>query len=103
MDNPPNVATPLLVVWVAVSFWVGGGRHTTWDCGWSSDVCSSDLWSSTRTVTAGVMDCPAVVAEGCWPKARWSATSGVMLKIELRSEERRVGKEGGVGWAACRE
>src|SRR6267143_2829457 len=38
-------------------------RHTRWNCDWSSDVCSSDLWtlpSGDRSVTKLLMDQPDV-------------------------------------------
>ena len=38
-------------------------------------------WSSTCTVTAGLIGTPATVLVGCTPKARWSAAAGVMLKV----------------------
>src|SRR5947207_3056907 len=38
--------------------------------------------SRIRTVTAGVMEAPAVVLVGCWPKATLAGAAGVMLKVE---------------------
>lgn len=40
-------------------------------------------WSSIWTVTAGVMERPALVVVGCWPKTSWVAAAGVMLKVLL--------------------
>ena len=39
--------------------------------------------SRIRTVTAGVIDEPAWVFDGCWPNASWAAAPAVMLKAEL--------------------
>src|SRR4029077_21298085 len=64
-----------------------GGRHTRFKCDWSSDVCSSDLVSSaqTKTHTRPAEETPAA-GDG---SARYS----------IRSEERRVGKEGKSRWS----
>src|SRR5207248_260463 len=37
-------------------------------------------WSSTRTVTGGVLATPATALLGCPTKTRWFAAAGVMLK-----------------------
>src|SRR5205809_417079 len=51
-------------------------------------------WASWAvTCTAGVMTEPAVVVVGSAEKTRCDAAPGVMLNA-VRSEERRVGKEG---------
>src|SRR5206468_5964453 len=91
-------------------------RHTRSDRDWSSDVCSSDLlillesqrnfnasarqgsWQIELSGSARLLTATATtlrlrlrrrgLLNGCW---RRSALSG------LRSEERRVGKEGGSG------
>ncbi len=34
-------------------------------------------WSSTRTVTAGVMTPPTVAPVGCWPNASWLAAAAL--------------------------
>jgi hypothetical protein len=41
------------------------------------------LASSTKTVTAGVMDDPAAVFVGCCPKTSWVALPAVMLNAVL--------------------
>src|SRR5688500_20321399 len=69
-------------------------RHTRLQGDWSSDVCSSDLAgrssgassSCTRTRTSPPAGCP-----------RWSPSTTRRPARRKRSEERRVGKEGG-GW-----
>src|SRR5262245_65998745 len=58
-------------------------RHTRCLSDWSSDVCSSDL-------------VPALSKPACLD--RCLAVSGVVVDIEVRSEERRVGKECRSGW-----
>src|SRR5205085_3298556 len=85
-------------------------RHTRFDCDWSSDVCSSDL----RTRSAAGF-CFQRVCWKCFPKdlvfcarrvsiicpARRIFTyrrrkfGGSICRRATRSEERRVGKEGG--------
>src|SRR3954466_2132521 len=56
-------------------------RHTRLSCDWSSDVCSSDLYGDHRERRVG-KEC----------RSRWSPY--------IRSEERRVGKEGKT-WGAA--
>src|SRR5919197_1068739 len=47
------------------------------------EVTRLSLASRTRTVTAGEIVAPAVVVDGCTPKARCVAVPGVMLNVEL--------------------
>src|SRR5206468_9271331 len=97
-------------------------RHTSSDRDWSSDVCSSDL-EHTAVTSNGALPAPS-------PPARSRAVSGLSsisrtragmdvllpegddhlaqglharrLDAELRSEERRVGKEStSWGWAGA--
>src|SRR4051794_41409897 len=56
-------------------------RHTRWTGDWSSDVCSSDL----------VTPLAVVIAAGGGPTVVGGGGGGSAL---VRSEERRVGKEG---------
>src|SRR2546430_12497230 len=85
-------------------------RHTRFDCDWSSDVCSSDLFT-------GFPRPRSVVANGgvyLWKDGRknWDTativfeygplddpTKGFQVVYASRSEERRVGKEGRSRWA----
>src|SRR5205085_8253704 len=83
-------------------------RHTRFDCDWSSDVCSSDLW--TRPVN-GTLHLPfpgfalfpwlysGRQVPGCQPpsQSRDDYALGTDMRWERRSEERRVGKEGRSG------
>src|SRR5689334_22806298 len=61
-------------------FFSGRRRHTRWNCDWSSDVCSSDL--------------AEVVVEAPRAHAMALHDAGGAGARHLRSEERRVGKEG---------
>src|SRR2546427_2600683 len=66
-------------------------RHTRFDCDWSSDVCSSDLWRRS----------------GRWWRSSWSCSEGLIVDLltcplprpSVRSEERRVGKECRSRWS----
>src|SRR5438270_6038325 len=64
-------------------------RHTRFDCDWSSDVCSSDLRSTSAIYAAGALPDPADQAQAREALARFAAA----LAALPRSEERRVGKE----------
>src|SRR5256886_10225087 len=85
-------------------------RHTRFDCDWSSDVCSSDLDICTDFNDA------VTKSDQLWPRyeARlaktWNTVERNMKKApkpdlvarrvcELRSEERRVGKECRSRWS----
>src|SRR5689334_24860443 len=88
-------------------------RHTRWNCDWSSDVCSSDLYlglfveslTSIRSsnsvlraafafATVGGVRALLDVAD---QTVGWSARRKEFL---IRSEERRVGKECRSRWSA---
>src|SRR5687768_5013094 len=78
-----------------VVFFSSRRRHTMCSRDWSSDVCSSDLRSSTpktrAAARAGFQPLETTTRRG--PAAKCDAT--------FRSEERRVGKEcrcGGTSW-----
>src|SRR2546430_9301231 len=87
-------------------------RHTRFDCDWSSDVCSSDLYTEwdalntlARTVNGNTDEedshCafpPCKNPEGC---AQWGdcESEAVANQSLGRSEERRVGKEGRSRWS----
>src|SRR2546427_2837542 len=83
-------------------------RHTRFDCDWSSDVCSSDLISSSLGISrwknmAQINDCGIRAAsryEGLqyWDY-NWRKGGGASRMIEIRSEERRVGKECRSRWS----
>src|SRR3989338_2215127 len=71
---------------------VGGGRiikkkrrHSRWNCDWSSDVCSSDLWKAARGPS--------------FPRRKEPVSAAKPSRLmSRRSEERRGGKEGRCRW-----
>src|SRR5205085_4758011 len=98
--------------------------HTRFDCDWSSDVCSSDLYALPVDVTQWKFD-GATEIQFNWEyddgsdallelyekgkKQQWDASTRLDWSLELnpdnpmelkdeRSEERRVGKECRSGW-----
>src|SRR5256886_8877885 len=95
---------------VVVFFFSSRRRHTRFDCDWSSDVCSSDLMHGLTGIPLddcigrgtglddrGLARKRAVLASAwarCAPPRRPSE-----LLSELRSEERRVGKECRSRWS----
>src|SRR5689334_24505087 len=68
-------------------------RHTRWNCDWSSDVCSSDLRVHANRRDLPLLELPAVrlVETGEQVDRRQIR--------QLRSEERRVGKECRSRWS----
>src|SRR5947209_18648317 len=72
-------------------------RHTRYWRDWSSDVCSSDL-----TFTASPAKYEPQYGGFCSNGAPYAVKLGSdPTQFELRSEERRVGKECRSGWWAC--
>src|SRR5689334_24424724 len=63
-------------------------RHTRWNCDWSSDVCSSDLPKYERK--------SPVLSPILWREVFLDIK---LLRINTRSEERRVGKECRSRWS----
>src|SRR5690625_6763173 len=63
-------------------------RHTRWPRDWSSDVCSSDLAGTGEAIRTLI---------GLQPRTARVVRAG--QELEIRSEERRVGKEGRCRWA----
>src|SRR6266702_851736 len=73
-----------------VDFFFSSRRwHTRWPRDWSSDVCSSDL-TLTPAGSQARRSRPARLAECCGA-------------VSVRSEERRVGKEGRSRWSPYHE
>src|SRR5439155_14431830 len=78
-------------------------RHTRWPRDWSSDVCSSDLFNSSR----GQVEFNLLITSGGMPSAHAAVVTSLALTtlilqgarsplfgvVAVRSEERRVGKE----------
>src|SRR5688572_33143200 len=75
------------------SFFSSRRRHTRFDCDWSSDVCSSDLWKFDR----GPATCP--VAVGLVHRVAVVATAGVLYGVSLDRKSvvqgKRVDLDGG--------
>src|SRR5690349_22886931 len=85
-------------------------RHTRSLRDWSSDVCSSDLstmkyWISKRTFIVSAIAAWAVSAAACSEKHDAGAASPHKGTEggDVRSEERRVGKECRSGWSLNHE
>src|SRR5689334_24678123 len=95
-----------------VFFFSSRRRHTRWNCDWSSDVCSSDLFVYDAlgaialpgiTLFVALLFTPLVPVMGnVHSRARWALPVLALLffAIHARSEERRVGKEGRSRWSA---
>src|SRR5689334_23911191 len=100
---------------MTVFFFSSRRRHTRWNCDWSSDVCSSDLARAAH-VAGDLINLVERLAAQRGPAEskrlaqikhieqvghrrleRWQAT--VYSADEIRSEERRVGKECRSRWA----
>src|SRR5207302_5975920 len=73
-------------------FFSSRGRHTRFSRDWSSDVCSSDLRLAARTLGDG-----GAGAIETAPEERAIPEEAGVAATSLRSEERRVGKEGRSG------
>src|SRR2546430_6136317 len=97
--------------YVLFFFFSSRRRHTRFDCDWSSDVCSSDLVSASQLgavldlISAGTISGKIAkdLFEICWreggdPQAIVAAR-GMTQVTDLRSEERRVGKECRSRWS----
>src|SRR2546430_13023150 len=96
---------------LSLFFFSSRRRHTRFDCDWSSDVCSSDLkrydsFQHPRSTDALVSSSP-LAADG-WMTFLIEASPHPELgaidhqfntQPEIRSEERRVGKECRSRWS----
>src|SRR5256886_11547880 len=110
--NHPNVPS-IPFCFELLLFFSSRRRHTRFDCDWSSDVCSSDLdaWREGGIATDGLsgQTCPeaerqmAVQNPVILDKLRdlriRCAQQARALKVNPRSEERRVGKECRSRWS----
>src|SRR5689334_24158848 len=81
------------VFFVFFFFFSSRRRHTRWNCDWSSDVCSSDLAPAAPEILIQlpITLCAPVMV----PAVKHDGIGG----LELRSEERRVGKECRSRWS----
>src|SRR5688572_33342479 len=88
----------------AFFFFSSRRRHTRFDCDWSSDVCSSDLYVLLRhrrpSISEGEIGRDLCSARASTPPALARTARGLAARktaaacrVLLRSEERRVGKE----------
>src|SRR5688572_32496401 len=82
-----NIEKKVVELSVFMFFFSSRRRHTRFDCDWSSDVCSSDLFSRRR-----------LVGSNCGSPWRLRARRSTG-RFARRSEERRVGKECRSRWA----
>src|SRR2546430_10514444 len=92
-------------------FFASRRRHTRFDCDWSSDVCSSDLYAVVLRSpvfggkVASVDDSKAKQVKGVKqivklePVGTNMPWAGVGVIADSRSEERRVGKECRSRWS----
>src|SRR5262249_57403486 len=99
----------------------GRRRHTIWVSDWSSDVCSSDLkaltitakslsktyglaltFAGTEFTTSGLVNNDTVTSAtlSSAGAAAGASVAGSPYPVTIRSEERRVGKEGRTRGAA---
>src|SRR5206468_2143413 len=79
-----KVATPATALTVVVPERAPGPLATPIVTAEVSPVAMLPYWS--RAVTVKVASVPALPLEGCVPKARWVATSAVMLNAEVEAE-----------------
>src|SRR5205085_3447587 len=99
-----------LVGAVGIFFFSSRRRHTSFDCDWSSDVCSSDLvrdLRDARRLGPDRFDQPLleVAADGdemIDQRAQQAAQQASAQPAGGRSEERRVGKECRWWWGEWR-
>src|SRR2546430_362842 len=88
-------------------------RHTRFDCDWSSDVCSSDLFRAPSSAIASSPVRKSSSSWNSWPTSPSASRSfgetrngsacvpsrSASPSQSRRSEERRVGKEGRSRWS----
>src|SRR5256885_9766752 len=105
--SPCTLITDITVLF----FFSSRRRHTRLQGDWSSDVCSSDLYDEQvanyrATVLVAYQDVEDNLAalrqlerESVSQAAAVTATQGALEQANLRSEERRVGKECRSRWS----
>src|SRR5690625_7047173 len=85
--------------WTSCFFFSSRRRHTRWPRDWSSDVCSSDLdHRILHTSYRSLESCQLRIDVGVQPlreiaQSMTSIRGRIAPRTDLRSEERRVGKE----------
>src|SRR5207245_6138847 len=97
-----NIVTPISLI--CIFFISSRRRHTRCYRDWSSDVCSSDLRSNSPWGEFDLRDGKAVFKPQTAgkPEALSFYLIGFEEPAQVRSEERRVGKECKSGWAKVR-
>src|SRR5690606_39463842 len=97
------------VYYLFVFFFSSRRRHTRFSRDWSSDVCSSDLNLSCASICFLISSCANEIASSI-SASEISFISPSTITIEvlvaptiMRSEERRVGKEGRSRWSPYHE
>src|SRR2546430_6400582 len=110
-DMPRLYRSVCQIVWLSSFFFFSSRRrHTRFDCDWSSDVCSSDLANIGRADFFLIAGRTGMIAEGYstndssyyWLPSTDSIRQwlfDVTWATNLRSEERRVGKECRSRWS----
>src|SRR5688572_32539354 len=95
-----------MYVYIFFFFFSSRRRHTRFDCDWSSDVCSSDLYTGGRLnsaygITTASLDASKLELERTRQEIEYRVveTFYAALMNERRSEERRVGKECRSRWS----
>src|SRR5690242_21825636 len=81
-----------MILFVYFFFFSSRRRHTRLTCDWSSDVCSSDL-GRERGMAAGEDQAQPIILDALRLPRRALVGNGLDQIGDLRSEERRVGKE----------
>src|SRR5438876_10476436 len=77
-------------------------RHTRWTGDWSSDVCSSDLFSSIQACPhRSHQDARKVALDPARGQKLFRGALEPAIAITTRSEERRVGKECMSWWSGA--
>src|SRR2546427_8648558 len=89
------------VRYVSLFFFSSRRRHTRFDCDWSSDVCSSDLFHSLNACSSAQDEkaCCGLLPQAGLPTTRMAHTLIGLASLQMRSEERRVGKECRSRWS----
>src|SRR5688572_31678956 len=91
----------LMLFFFIFFFFSSRRRHTRFDCDWSSDVCSSDLFAATGFADNAERFAFVDMQIDAIDDGRGSAP-GLDLDrqaLDVRSEERRVGKECRSRWS----
>src|SRR5699024_11951381 len=78
-------------------------RHTRSKRDWSSDVCSSDLGTTTSTLSSAINQNAFFLSDIPYLFFMFSGRkdSANRKQMQIRSEERRVGKEGRARGGRC--